>query len=210
MAADDWYTPQNRMGRVRGVTNLKEPGNKLNSDINIKNKYGFVSSVFLSDRATSAALGLMMLLAITLILAVLLLLLIPFFNINMEELKVPAIFKITNIRHTNEQGYLNYDSYMVVMNTATQNYKKTHLYAKTYKNGELLKCAIPTLNGHKFIEGSHHYDVQILGSKGETWYSGERIYIDYEDRTFSPGDFVTFEVYDRKTDQIISRDLFRA
>jgi len=152
----------------------------------------------------------MMLLAITFILAMLLLLYITFFNINMEQLNIPAIFIITNIRHINEQGQPKYDSYMVVMNTATHNYKKTDLYAKTYKNGELLKCAIPTLNGHKFIEGSHHYDVQILGSKGETWYSSERIYIDYEDRTFFPGDWVTFEVYDRKTDQIISRDVFKA
>lgn len=210
MAADDWYTPQNRMGRVRGVTNLKEPGNKLNSDINIKNKYGFVSSVFLSDRATSAALGLMMLLAITLILAVLLLLLIPFFNINMEELKVPAIFKITNIRHTNEQGYLNYDSYMVVMNTAARGYNNRDLYVKIFRNGDLLSCRITTLNGHDFIDGSPHFDVQHLGSQEKTWYAGAKIWIDFEDRTFSPGDFVTFEVYDRKTDQIISRDLFRA
>lgn len=152
----------------------------------------------------------MMLLAITFILAMLLLLYITFFNINMEQLNVPAIFVITKIRHTNEQGPPKYDSYMVVMNTATHGYKNKDLFAKTYKNGVLLKCAIPTLNGYDFIHGSHHYDVQNLGSEGETWYSGATIYIDYEDKTFHPGDFVTFEVYDRKTDQIISRDVFKA
>jgi len=163
-----------------------------------------------SEEAASAALGLMMLLAITLILALLLFLFFFMLNINMEELNVPDIFKIKSIRHTNEQGVMNCDSYMVVMNTGNCGYNNKGMYAKTFKNGVLLQCAIPTLNGYDFIHGSHHYDVQHLGSDGETWYAGATIYIDYEDKTFRPGDWVTFEVYDRKTDQLISRDLFKA
>ena len=148
-------------------------------------------------------------LIVTLILAVLVLLMmvqLPY----MYDQSVPAIFKITKVRHVNEHGYYNRDSYVVIMNTGSIGYKNKNLYAKTYRNGVELNCRIPTLYGYDFIHGSHHYDVQNLGSSGETWYPSSTIYIDYEDRTFSPGDYVTFEVYDNSTKQIISRHTYKA
>jgi hypothetical protein len=149
-------------------------------------------------------------LVVTLILAalVLLMLWLPYFY----DPSVPAIFKITNIRHTNEHGVLNYDSYMVVTNTGTTGYSNQNLYALTYRNGELLECSISTMNGYAYIP-THHYQIQTLGgpgSRGRIWDPDEMIAIDYRDRTFHPGDVVTFEVYDAVTSQIISRHSYTA
>ncbi|WP_321508649.1 hypothetical protein [uncultured Methanoregula sp.] len=153
----------------------------------------------------------MILVAITVILAILVLLLFHMPTFSNEEQKIPAIFKIISIQHTDEHGVLTYDSYMVVLNTADHGYKTRLIYAKTYKNGVLLNCAIPTLNGEDFVKKTHHYDVQyIRGAKGETWYAGATIGIDYEDKTFRPGDIVTFDVLDSTTEQIISSHTFKA
>jgi len=130
-----------------------------------------------------------------------------------QDPEVPAIFKITKIRHTNENGALNYDSYMVVINSGGTGYKNKNLYAKTYRNGIVLDCVISTINGQKFIDGTHHFGVQNLagfGAKGATWYPNAMIWIDYKDKTFHPGDEITFEVFDNTTNQIISRHMYRA
>jgi hypothetical protein len=171
-----------------------------------------VRSIPHPDSASSVAIGIIILVAITVILAILVLLLcqMPDFNLR-EENTIPAIFKITKIRHVNEQGNLNYDSYMVVKNTATGGYKSRSLFAKTYKNGILLACEIPTLNGEDFIAKAHHYDIQYMsGATGDTWYSGATIAIDYKDRTFYPGDLVTFEVSDITTQKVISSHTIKA
>ena len=164
-----------------------------------------------SDRGTSVALGVIMLVAITFILAILVLLLFQMPNIDMEVHNVPAIFKIISIRHTGPNGENNFDSYMRVMNTATSGFKNKEIYAKTYRDGVLLNCAIPTLNGHDFADGSHHFDVKnLVGAGGETWYPGALIGIDYENGMFHPGDMVTLEIFDKNTKQIISRHSFKA
>lgn len=150
--------------------------------------------------------------AITMMLAVLVLLLFQMPNFILQDSEVPAIFKITAIRHTNGDGKLNYDSYMVVVNSGVKGFENQNLYAKTYKNDIPLDCVISTMNGHDFIS-SQHFGVQNLagfGAKGVTWYSNAMIWIDYTDKTFHPGDEITFEVYDNKTNQIISRHTYTA
>ena len=148
--------------------------------------------------------------AITMMLGVLVLLLFQMPNFLLQDSEVPAIFKITTIRHTNENGKLNYDSYMVVVNSGVKGYENQNLYAKTYKNGTQLNCVISTMNGNKFIS-SQHFGVQNLagfGAKGATWYSNAMIWIDYTDKTFHPGDEVTLEVFNSTTNQIISRHMY--
>ena len=160
--------------------------------------------------ATSPVFGVILNIAITLSLAALVLLLFHIPNFTLEASEVPAIFKITLIKHTNENGNLNYDSYMVVINSGNTNYKTQDLYAKTYRNGIILNSVIGTMNGQSFIS-SHHFGVQyIKGLKGQTWNCGQSIGIDYKDKTFHPGEEITFEVYDTTTDQIISRHKYTA
>ncbi|WP_157677656.1 type IV pilin N-terminal domain-containing protein [Methanoregula boonei] len=161
------------------------------------------------QEAASPALGIMLMLAITLILAVLVLLMfrLPY----LYDPSVPAIFKITNIKH-DQNGIRNFDSYMVVMNTGTTSYRNSNLYAEIYRNGEKLDCRIETLNGHDFIP-THHYKIQTMGgpgSQGFFWNPVEMIFVDFRDGTFHPGDQVTFEVYDNTTRQLLSRHTYTA
>jgi len=156
-------------------------------------------------------MGILLMLAITFILAALVLLMMVLLPYQTDE-SVPAVFKITKIRHVNDYGRLTYDSRMMVANTGEIGYSNLNLYALTYRNGDLLASSIKTVNGHDFIS-THHYKIQNLGglgSQGTTWDPGELIYIDYTDKTFHPGDVVTFEVYDVVTDQIISRHTYTA
>jgi len=150
----------------------------------------------------------MLVLAITIILAALVLLLaLQLPNLNYDP-TVPTVFEITKIRHTNPSGALDYDSYMVVRNSGKIAYDNRNLYARTYRNGALLPCDIPTMNGNDFLP-THHYGIQTLGGFGShdfLWYPEATISIDYAQGTFHPGDTVQFEVYDRTTHQIISRD----
>jgi hypothetical protein len=155
--------------------------------------------------ATSPVIGAILTIAITIILALLVLLFFHMPSPAWQDTDVPAIFKIIKIKHEP-----NFDSYMTVINSGETDYKTQNLYAKTYRNGILLESVIGTMNGHDFIS-SHHFGVQyIVGMSGQTWNSNRKIGIDYKDKTFHPGDIVTFEVYDATTDQIISRHTYTA
>jgi hypothetical protein len=161
-----------------------------------------------NETASSSATGIIILVAITLILAALVLLMSFQLPNLWNDPTVPTVFEITKIRHTNPYGILDYDSYMTVKNIGNVAYDNRKLYAKTYRNGELLSCTIPTINGHDFIP-LHPHGIQTLGGLGTHdffWNPDAPIYIDYSKGTFHPGDVVQFEVYDKVTNQIISRD----
>jgi len=157
-----------------------------------------------TDAASPVIAGVLTI-AITLILAMLVLLFFHMPDFEPHDTEVPAIFKITTILHGT-----NFDSSMVVKNTGSIGYQNQNLYAKTYKNGLPLDCIIPTMNGHDFIS-SHHFGIQyIAGMTKQTWNVDQSIRIDYKDRTFHPGDKITFEVYDSTTEQILSRHTYCA
>lgn len=160
------------------------------------------------DDASSHPIGVILALAITIVLAALVLLLALQLPNLWYDPTVPTVFEITKIRHTNTNGVLDYDSYMVVKNSGSIAYNNRNLYAKTYRNGVPLPCDIPTMNGNDFLP-THHYGIQTLGGFGShdfLWYPEATISIDYAQGTFHPEDIVQFEVYDRTTHQIISRD----
>jgi hypothetical protein len=162
------------------------------------------------DHATSPVTGIILLIGITIIAAMLVFLLCLGFQMPTGDPSVPAIFIINQIRHVNPQGILDYDSYMVVQNSGKIAYDNRKLYARTYRNGILLPCDIPTMNGHDFLP-THHNGIQTLGGFGShdfLWYPDATIAINYAKGTFHPGDTVQFDVYDRTTNKLISRDTF--
>jgi hypothetical protein len=129
------------------------------------------------------------------------------FSLGGGEEEVPAIFKITSITHGT-----NYDSIVVLLHTGSVTYTNSNLMAKFYKNEQLFHCDILTLNGHDFINTIHH-GVQTIGGGGcseKTWLPGERLTINFNDKTFHPGDLVRAEIYDATSGLIISRHSFRA
>jgi hypothetical protein len=163
--------------------------------------------------ASSYPVGVILLVAITCLLALLVLLMVQFqpFALNMEK-KIPAIFTITSIKGVDEiTGHVNYDSRLILLHTGTTDYQNRNLKAEILKNGERVPCTISTMNGHDFISTSHT-GVQWMGGSGcsgETWSPREQIAIDFSDGTFHPGDQVQIDVIDKVTNTTISRHAFR-
>jgi hypothetical protein len=163
--------------------------------------------------ATSYPVGIILLVAITFLLALLVLLMVQFqpFAFTREK-EIPAIFTITSIQGVDEiTGHLNYDSRLILLHTGTVEYQNRDLKAIIVKNGERVSCVINTMNGHDFISTSHT-GVQWMGGSGcsgETWSPHERISLDFSDGTFHPGDVVQIDVIDKVTDKTISRHTFR-
>jgi len=153
----------------------------------------------------------MLMLAVTFLLALLVLLLIPAMPYQYDP-TVPAIFKIIQIRHDDGSGHINYDSRMTIINTGIVGFKNRNLEAETYRNGVRLDCRIPTFQGGEFVP-TPHFKIQTLGgpgASGATWGPNEMVVIDFKNGVFRPGDVVTFEVYDRISGQVISRDTYTA
>jgi len=146
--------------------------------------------------------------AITILLAALLLLSIVFPSFNMSIFSpTPSFLEIKSVRHLSEEGFMNYDSRVTLYHNGTVSYKNDELYPVFFRNQEKIPCVIETLNGHRFIS-THHFGVQKmsgLGCSGEWWNPSEKIAIDFTDETFHPGDRITVEVYQRPKSTLVSR-----
>ena len=162
-------------------------------------------------------IGVFLTLAITIALAALVLLMVPQIPHLWQEPDVPAIFKITKIRHTDKYERMTFESRVTLQNTAKTGYQNWNLYAITYVNGKKIPAEIPTLNANEQAADTNHHGVQVLEGEGASgsrakgnavWTAGERLVIDYNDRTIHPGDSVTIEIYDATTKKIISRDTY--
>ncbi len=165
-----------------------------------------------NDNATSGQIGVILLVAITILLALLILLMIqiPSFALNMEK-EIPVIFAITGLENVDElTGQNNYDSRVLLLHTGREDYPNKNLKARFLKNGQPVLCTIATMNGHDFISTSHT-GIQWMGGSGcsgETWSPGERICIDFSDGTFHPGDRVQMDIIDKGTNMTISRHIY--
>ena len=161
------------------------------------------------DSATSPAMGNILMVVITIILAAILAAMIFFLPpIQYSVTPIPAIFVITNVIHVDDYtGKLNYDSRLIITHMGTISYKNSNLKATVYRNGKPLNCVIETLNGTEFIN-TVHYGVQWIGyagCKGATWTPGEMSAIDLNDGTFHPGDTAQIDINDKSTNRVISR-----
>jgi hypothetical protein len=130
------------------------------------------------------------------------------------DAQVPAIFKITNVVHTNQYGKMNKESYLVLTHRGKQNYRNRYLYVTLYVNDIQADLDLPTLNGDASCH-LHHHGFQNIGGLGcdggmsdpaAQWYPDQMIWIDFNNGMFGPGDTIRIEVYDGLTGKIISRD----
>jgi hypothetical protein len=161
-----------------------------------------------NECGSSHPLATILLVAITLLLALLVLLLCPTLQFDFGEVtRPPAFIEILSVIHTNEQGALNYDSRVVLLHNGTKEYPNDDMTATFYRNGKKLSCTIETLNGYNFIK-THHFGVQTIGGtgcRGDKWNPHEKIVIDFTDGTFHPGDTITVEIYQKPKNLLISR-----
>jgi hypothetical protein len=164
------------------------------------------------DDASSYPIGVILMVAITFLLALLVLLMLQMQPLawNMEK-EIPVIFTITSIKSVDElTGHLNYDSRVLLLHTGKADVQNKNLKARFLKNGQPVSCTIATMNGHDFISTSHT-GVQWMGGSGcsgATWSPGEQICIDFSDGTFHPGDRVQMDIIDKVTNVTISRHVY--
>lgn len=162
-----------------------------------------------TENAVSDSFGVILMVAVTMLLALLVLLMINVqpFGWN-GDTGVPEIFIITAIESTDDiTGHMNFDSRVILLHSGLKTYQNRNLTAKFFKNGQIVTGSIITMDGHDFISTAH-YGVQWMGGmgcSGTTWSPGERICIDFTDGTFHPGDKVRVDISDKNSGIIISR-----
>ena len=160
-----------------------------------------------SEEGITQVHAVLLLVAITVILALLLWLMLHIPLWPSFSKGPPEIFAITELKHHSETGKLNYDSRVTIMHTGTAVYRSNDLRAEIFVNDQPTHANIMTMNAHLFIS-SYHIGVQRLwgiGSTGHYWYPGAPIYLDLTDGTFRPGDLVRLDVYHKEHGGIISR-----
>lgn len=157
--------------------------------------------------ALSHVLAIIFLIAITIMLAALLLLMIHLPSLDLRNLKEPSFLEIRDILHTNEAGVLNYDSRVILYHNGSVDLNNSCLRAEFYRNDSRIYAAIDTLHGTDFIP-THHNGVETmsgLGCKGPTWTPGEKMSIDFKDNTFHPGDRVRVDIINSSSGRLVSR-----
>ncbi|ACL16852.1 type IV pilin [Methanosphaerula palustris] len=164
----------------------------------------------MTDDAVSNPVGVILMVALTVLLAALLLF---FLFPNMFD-SIPSPIQITAIKHYDDQtGRLNYDSRVILIYKGDKRLDNSGLRAVFYRNEQPVPAVISTLNGDKFISTTIHTGVQKIGGEGcrnGGWCFNQMISIDLTDRTFFPGDMVRIDVFQLPGDRLISRSRYRA
>ena len=161
--------------------------------------------------AVSTIHGVLLMVAVTVILAVILLahaLWLPHFC----DPFPPATFQVVAVHDYDEDGtVLNYDSRVLIRNLGTRNVPNRAITAAFYSDGIRIDCRLVNFHGEDDVP-SHHFGIQRVqgaGCRGETWEVGTSVLIDFTDRTFMPGKTVRVDVIDLRTDCVVSSHSFR-
>lgn len=208
---------RNRSGWVKTPSLLQRVGDaayESAADPALRLKSGRQSRhAAMSDRALSHTHAALLMVAITVILAALVLLMalamIPSWS--WAEPPLPPIV-ITGISHASgETGKMTYASRVFLLNNDSTVYENDCLKAVFYRDGQRART-VQTLNGHLLIS-SHHDGVKYIegeGCRSPYWNPGEEIVVDLTDGTLVPGVMVTVEIVDKRTEKVISKHSARA
>jgi hypothetical protein len=169
-------------------------------------------STYQDENAVSQPVAILLLVAITVLLAALVMLLVHMPAFDTETIATPSFLQILRVYHKDEQGHLNYDSRVILINNGTDILENRNLRAEFFRNGTKISASVETMNGDLFIS-SHHYGIQTmggLGCSGPTWLPQEKISIDFSDGTFHPGDRIRMDIFRNPAGTLVSSHLFIA
>ncbi len=171
-----------------------------------------------NDRAVSQVHGILIFIALTIILAAIVLVILLGLIPNIEwpppppplpPLIISAVFHESDVA----PHPMNYDSRVILYHNGTERYENDRLTARFFRNGAAITpCIIETLHGASFIP-THHNGVQTMEGSGccdDYWNPGERIGLDLTDGTIRPEDLITVEIFDRETGKRLSRHSYVA
>ena len=127
-------------------------------------------------------------------------------------LVTPSFLQILQVLHTSENGLLNYDSRVILINNGTETPENNFLRAEFYRNNTRIPAVVETMNGYHFI-ATRHYGVERmwgLGCQGSIWQPKEKIGLDFSDRTFHPGDRIRVDFFLIESGELVSSHSFIA
>lgn len=168
----------------------------------------WILSPGLSDtEAVSPQIGTILMVAITVLLAALIILMFHLPEFDSPIHPAPSFLEISGVYHTDEHGILNYDSRVILLHNGSERLENAGLRAEFFRNGTKIPAVIETMNGNLFIS-THHFGVQTiggLGCSGIYWDPKEKIAIDFSDNTFHPGDTIRVDVFRKESGDLVSR-----
>ncbi len=158
--------------------------------------------------ATSPVTGTLLLVAITVILAIILMLSFHMPDFDWEYTEPPVIFSITSIDSVSP----TFESWIYLRNIENKDFQNGELSAKIYRNGELLPCIIETLYISDFISTAHYGVEKLKGQGGCTdlWNYNQLLKMDLSNGFIHPGDVIRVDIIKTATDTVISRDSMKA
>lgn len=160
--------------------------------------------------AVSPVLGVVLMVAVTVLLAAIILALLSWLP-HLCDPFPPAVIRVVEVHDYDENGIeLNYDSRLLMRNYGTKDIPNRQITAAFYCDGVRVNCRLVNFHGEDDVP-SHHYGIQRVGGLGcrdETWESGGSVLIDFTDRTFMPGKKVRVDIIDIRSGCVISRDYF--
>ncbi len=160
--------------------------------------------------AVSPIVGVVLMVAVTVLLAVILAALL-FWLPHLCDPFPRAVIQVVAVHDYGEGGSpLNYDSRLLLRNFGPDDLPNRPLTAAFYADGVHIDCRLETFHGEDVVP-SHHFGIeriQGLGCRGETWESGGSVLIDFTDRTFMPGKTIRVDVIDTGTGCVISSHSF--
>ena len=132
-----------------------------------------------NERAASQVHATLLLVAITVILAIIILSFFHTPTLEWEYTAPPVIFSIESISSSPP----TYESQVFLRNIVNRDYDNRELSAKIYCNDELLPCTIETLNIHDFISTAHYgvKNLMGMGGCGYVWNYNQMLRIDLSD-----------------------------
>lgn len=169
------------------------------------------------DSASSPITGIILMIALTILLAALVLLMALQFADIAPCQDIPDFLKISRVTYTLSADGVNYVGIVVIMNTGDENLRNRFLKVKTYVNDQPADCRVPTLNNDLFCSSDHSgvarlHGVGTWGNRNSplaVWSADDsEISIEYEKGKVEPGDRVTLEFIDTRTGQLVSRDTY--
>ncbi|MEN6342161.1 MAG: type IV pilin [Methanospirillum sp.] len=165
-----------------------------------------------ADDALSPLVGIVLMVAVTVILAAIILALLSWLP-HLCDPFPPSVIKIEEIHDYNEAGTkLTYASRVLLRNFGTKDLPNRQITGAFYSDGKRVQCTMKSFHGEDYPDGFHRSGFKTMGGegcRGLTWEAGASVLIDFNERTFMPGQTVRVDIIDSGTGCVISSDSFR-
>ncbi len=162
--------------------------------------------------AVSPVLGVILMVAVTVLLAAIILALLSWLP-HLCDPFPPSIVKIELVHDYYKGGTkLTYASRVLLRNCGTRDIPNRQITGAFYCDGKRVQCTMKSFHGEDYPDGFHRSGFRTmggLGCRGETWESGGEVLIDFNERTFMPGQTVRVDIIDIGTGCVISSDSFK-